>query len=41
VLLMKEEKKEEQYELTQFRLTGAVLKITATDGLHFAGSEFC
>ena len=41
MLLMKEEKKQEHYELTQFRLTGAILNITATDGLHFGGGEFC
>jgi hypothetical protein len=40
-VLLKKEKKQEDYELTQSRLTGAVLKITATDGLHFGGSQFC
>ena len=38
---MKEQKKQEHYELTKLRLTGAILNITATDGLHFASSEFC
>jgi hypothetical protein len=40
VLLEKEEKKQEDDELAQLRLTGTVLSNTATDGLHFGSTEF-
>jgi hypothetical protein len=41
LLLVKEEKKQEDYEFAQLRPVSTVLSDTATDTLHFGGSEFC
>jgi hypothetical protein len=41
LLLVKEEKKQEDYEFAQLRPVSTVLSDTATNTLHFGGSEFC
>ena len=40
MLLEKEKKQKEDYELAQFRLMSAILSNTATDRFHFGSIEF-
>ena len=40
MLLEKEKKQKEDYELAQFRLMSTILSNTATDSLHLGSGEF-